>query len=287
MTSREDIAAARERLAAARTCLAGRRHEQTLESLGSLLDAWSEPGSPWQKRLVDELPGASGFSAANVREGLALGLAGFTGAALRKLVDRELGALGEKVLASGYDQTSVVLAGSIPMPTLSSLLMPLVLHSPVLAKTASRDPVTAHVFRESLAEVDPELATALEIVSFPGSDDICGESFVDAGCVVATGSDQTMAEIAGMVRGGTRLVSYGHRVSIAVLGPDTIAAEVAADLACDVACRQWRYSALAEMRTGSRPSLRRSSSETRNAHPGARSRPLQPQRFAPSATAPR
>jgi hypothetical protein len=114
-----------------------------------------------------------------------------------------------------------------------------VLHSPVLAKTASRDPLTAHVFRESLAERDPELAAALEVVSFPSEDPECRAAFLDASCVVATGSDETIAEIAKAVAPGTRLVTYGHRLSIAVLGPSALAQpalpKIARGLALDVA----------------------------------------------------
>jgi hypothetical protein len=232
----EAILRARERLVRAGDSLRARPREQTLESLGAVLDAWSAPGSVWQRRLVEQLPALTGFSAPNVEQGLARALAGWNGDALREWVGREI---GELTAPRGFDRTHVLLAGSIPMPTILSLLAPLVLHSPVLAKTASRDPLTAHVFRESLAERDPELAAALEVVSFPSEDPECRAAFLDTSCVVATGSDETVAEIAKAVAPATRLVTYGHRLSIAVLGPSALAQpalpEIARGLALDVA----------------------------------------------------
>ena len=144
MTSANDIRAARERLAAAGSGLRNRPREQTVDAFAALLEAWGGPGSAWQQRLVDALPGATGFEATTVREGLARALEHWTGDALREVVAHELGSLDAN--AQGFAQTSVLLAGSIPMPAITSLMAPLLLHSPVLAKPASRDPVTAHLF---------------------------------------------------------------------------------------------------------------------------------------------
>ena len=218
MTSANDIRAARERLAAAGSGLRNRPRERTVDAFAALLEAWGGPGSAWQQRLVDALPGATGFEATTVREGLARALEHWTGDALREVVAHELGSLDAN--AQGFAQTSVLLAGSIPMPAITSLMAPLLLHSPVLAKPASRDPVTAHLFAESLRGIDPELGAAIEIVSFARDDSACAEAFFDTDCVVATGSDETIAEIANQVRAGTHLVSHGHRMSIAVVGPE-------------------------------------------------------------------
>ncbi len=102
---------------------------------------------------------------------MARALAGWTGDALRSLLDRELGgieALEGSALrnASGFEVTSVLLAGSLPSPTLLGLLAPLLLRSPVLAKTSAHDPVTAGLVADSVAAADPELGACIEIVSF-------------------------------------------------------------------------------------------------------------------------
>src|SRR5262249_59914288 len=109
------------------------------DALAGLVDARRAPRSPWRREVEAELPGAAGFAPEVVREGLARGLAGFGGDALRALVDAELGGVAAlegsgRRAVSGFDATAVVLAGSIPMPTLVALVAPLALRSPVLAK---------------------------------------------------------------------------------------------------------------------------------------------------------
>jgi len=234
----ESIGAARRRLAVAREDLHGRPRQQTLDSLCALLEVWRDPGSGVRRQLEAELPGATGFHPATVREGLARALACYSGQALRELVACELPAAAS-TRTSGFAQTSVLLAGPIPMPSLVALLLPLLLHSPVLAKTASRDPLTARLFAASLAELDPELARCLEIVCFPGGDEACTAALLDAACVVASGSDETIAALAARLRPGTRMVAYAHRLSLAAVGPGALhgdaLAKVAEQLALDVA----------------------------------------------------
>jgi len=214
----DDIREARARLAAAGSALEDRPRQRTVDAFATLLEAWRSPDSVWQKRLVDLLPGAAGFETGTVREGLLRALEHWSGDALREIVSRELGSIDAN--AKGFAQTSVLLAGSIPMPTITSLMAPLLLHSPVLAKPASRDPVTAHLFAESLREIDPELGAAIEIVRFAHDDPACAGAFFDADCVVATGSDETVAAVADHVRSNTHLVRHGHRMSISVVRPE-------------------------------------------------------------------
>jgi hypothetical protein len=120
---------------------------------------------------------------------------------------------------AGFDLTAVVLAGSIPMPTLLAILLPLVLRSPVLVKQSSRDRVTARHIASSVARVDPQLGRCIEVVDFPGSDEACANALLAADCVVAMGSDETLERIAERVRPPRRLVAYGHRLSVAIVGP--------------------------------------------------------------------
>jgi len=218
--------------------------ERCVAALARILDRVHAPASPQRLALERELPGATGFSAEVVREGLGLALGSWNGDALLALVDRELGGVsrldaGAEGSVCGFDVTSVLLAGAIPMPTLLSLLAPLVLRSPVLAKCAAGDPVTAHHVARWLREVDAELADCLEVLDFPGGDAACTEAFLEASCIVATGSDETVQQVRDRVRGARHLVLHGHRFSAAALGPEALGsatlAGVAARLANDVA----------------------------------------------------
>ena len=212
--------------------------------LEQVLDGWSDRDSGWRQQLEASLPTATGFSPEVVAEGLERGLAHWDGAALRALVARELGDVGvldgsSARLAAGFDVTALLLAGSIPMPSLLALIAPLVLRSPVLAKTASRDAVTAPLVVASLAEIDAELGACAAAFGFAGDDDDAVDALLEADCVVAMGGDATIANVARRIAPATRLVAYGHRLSVAAVGGEATRGESlkrAADaLATDVA----------------------------------------------------
>lgn len=218
------------RIASLRDAGAALRKRPAHETLGSLervLDTWCDPSSAWRRELETKLPAATGFRSETVREGLAHGLGSWTGTALREVVRREIGGADRldgrgNSGVSGFDVTSVLLAGSIPMPTLLALLAPLVLRSPVLAKAASRDPITAPLIARSIAECDPNLGRCVDVIDFRSDDTECLHAVLDADCVVATGSDETVARVAKAIRPTNRLVVYGHRLSVAVLGTDAM-----------------------------------------------------------------
>ena len=188
-----------------------------LDALAAVVDRWRDPEGPERRALERDLPAATGFSPATVREGLARGLAPWSGDALRALAQRELARGG--AFAQGHDVTSVLLAGAIPMPALLSVIAPLALRSGALVKTAARDPITAPLVARSIAAVDPQLGRCVEVVGFEGADAACMEVFLGADCVLATGSDATIAAVAARVGPEQALVRHGHRLSIALLGP--------------------------------------------------------------------
>jgi len=118
-----------------------------------------------------------------------------------------------------FEWTTVIAGGEIPMPTLLSGLLPLIVGSPVLLRETSRDPITARLLARSLAARDERLARSFECLSFPITDRAAYDVALEAPCVVATGSDETIAEIRSRLGAHQRFVAYGHRFSIVVLGP--------------------------------------------------------------------
>lgn len=238
------VRAALARLRAAGRNLRGRPPEERLDALARTLDAWSEPDSPWLEGLAAALPDATGFHPDTAREGLRRGLAPLRGSALRALVERELGGATTlsgrgATLVLPFDVTAVILAGAVPPSTFVSLLAPLALGSPVLVKTARHDPCTAGWVRDSLAEQDAGLGACVEVVGFPSRDRGALGALLDTECVVASGSDATIASIAARRGAGGRFVPYGHRISVAVLGPEATRPPAldatAAGLALDIA----------------------------------------------------
>jgi hypothetical protein len=202
-------------------------------ALGRLLASWRDPDGRWQPRLATRLSAAAGFSQANIREGLCLALAGWDEAALRELVARELDGLSGAA-RHGHPLTSILCAGSIPLPTLQQIMLSLLVRSPVLVKPASRDPVTAGLIAESLREIDPTLGACVEVLPLDTSDDAALDDFLASECVVASGSDATIRAVRSRLAAGQCFVGYGHRFSVAALGPSALDANAAEALALDI-----------------------------------------------------
>lgn len=232
----EAVEAALARARAAGETLRARPARETHDALARALDAFGDPESPARRELARELPKATGFSPQTVEKGLALALAPLRGDALRAVVERDLAGADH---VAGFPTTAMLLAGALPTPTLTALLWPLALRSGVVVKPASADPLTPRVVARAFAEADSGLGACIEIADLPGEDAACADALLRADCVVATGSDATIAAVAARVAPPRRLVTYGHRVSLAALGPAALApdavAEVAARCALDVA----------------------------------------------------
>jgi len=226
-------------LRAAGRALASRPRSERVAALGRVLERFRDAGSAERRELEARLPAATGFAPATLRKGLDLALAGWSARALFALVEDELERGAKGRLACGFPLTSVLLGGAVPTPSLAALLAPLVLGSPVLARVSSHDPVTAEVFGRALAAEDAGLAAALRVVSFPSGDEAALRAFLSADCVVAYGSDATMAAVTARTTPAQRLVRHGHRLSVAVLGTGALSgaalAGAAEALALDVA----------------------------------------------------
>lgn len=242
MSAAAAVEQALARLREAGAALRARPATATHDALADVLDAWAAPNSPWQAELVAKLPETTGFSAEVVREGLARGLARYDGAALRALVRAELGAIEHDAMGAtvfGFETTATVLGGAIPLPTVVALLAPLALRAPVLVKPAAHDALTPRLFARALAERDPLLGACVEVADFRRDDDDAMAALCRAEAVVATGSDAAVAAIGARVGPPRRFVGYGHRFSLALLGPDATRGAAcrgsASDIALDVA----------------------------------------------------
>jgi len=239
--SAERIAQQLSSLREAGRSLRRRPRREILESLEGVLEEWRDPASQWRVELERRHPEATGFAPAMVHSAIEVGLQHWTSKALREVVKSELGDVEELPAGSpqGFPATAVILAGSIPMPTLLALLSPLLLHSPVLAKPASRDPVTPELVLRSVAGIDPQLGACMALADVPAHDPDCTRALLQAECVVAMGSDETLAGLSASLPDGHRWVAHGHRLSIAVLGEEATAApeieSVAEGLARDTA----------------------------------------------------
>ncbi len=194
--------------------------ERTITALARAFELWRAPGSPWRERLARE---HRVYSPAMIERGVTSALAGWTADTLANLRAREL----PEVFAAPR-VTAVWLAGSIPPSAFSAIALPLLAGSAVYAKTPAADPVSARLFAESLRSVDPAVGAAVAI----GADE---KALEECDAVVAQGSDETIAAIRARVRPARPFLGYGHKLSLAAIGPGIDPVSAAQQLAQDVA----------------------------------------------------
>ncbi|MEX2205766.1 MAG: acyl-CoA reductase [Myxococcota bacterium] len=194
--------------------------ERTIAALARAFELWRAPLSPWRERLARE---HGVYSTQMIERGLGSALAGWTADTLAELRAREL----PEVFAAPR-VTAVWLAGSIPPSAFSAIALPLLAGSAVYAKTPAADPVSARLFAESLRSVDPGVGAAVAI----GADE---KALEECDAVVAQGNDETIAAIRARVRPSRPFLGYGHKLSLAAIGPGIDPASAAQQLALDVA----------------------------------------------------
>jgi hypothetical protein len=216
----ERVRAAKGRLLHAREGLRQQSFEDRLTVVTEVLKDWTAPDSPWRRELSASLSAVSGFDPGTLSEGLDSALRAWDPEQFARCARIELAAPG-RILAP-FDWTTIVAGGAIPMPTLLSSLISLAAGSPVLLRETSKDPVTPGILARSIAARDEALGRCFEAISFPSTDGEAMREALAAPCVVATGSDETIRSISALLTPSQNFVSYGHRFSIAILGPDSV-----------------------------------------------------------------
>jgi hypothetical protein len=213
----------------------------TLRSIpvDDLLAAWAEtveafraPDSPERRILDPELARLCRLSP----EGLAAGLEAVLGGVRRDAAAALFAAAAGKE-APG-DPVLVVLAANLPALAVQPLLPALALRRPVLLKSPSAEPLFAPAFLAALARREPRLAGAFAAVAWPGGDARLEEPVLAAaGTVLAYGDAPALADLERRAPG--KVVGYGPKTSLAVIGTrrgeGAAAEELARDLARDIA----------------------------------------------------
>jgi hypothetical protein len=194
--------------------------ERVIAALDRSFALWSAADSRWRRRLAAEL----GLYSPEVLEfGFREGLRGWNAAALHAIRREEV-----HPGAHPPALTAVWLAGSIPTGAFAAIALPLLAGSAVFARPSSADPVSPALFAESLAEVDPEVGAAIALRA--------GEAVLaQADAVVAYGRDETIAELRARVPPSRVFVGYGHKLSVAAIGPQAALTDAARRIALDAA----------------------------------------------------
>ncbi|HWQ90610.1 MAG TPA: acyl-CoA reductase, partial [Clostridia bacterium] len=209
-----------------------------IQFLSDVAKNWLRPDYPLRRLALQEGQHHTGFS----RQTIGAGLDGFfrhvTEENLRALLEQDLGTVDRLDQFKSVDveqrgnRASVVTApellvhitaGNVPNPTLMSMLLGVLLKSAQFIKCASGAAALPRLFAHSLYEAEPKLGACLEIAEWRGGKNNLEQALYDhADCVTATGSDETLAEVARRVPARARFIGYGHQVSFGFVSAEVL-----------------------------------------------------------------
>jgi hypothetical protein len=209
--------------------LEGRTTESIIRVLDRLGRDWQSPGFPFRQAVMQAGPADAGFSAEVLAAGLDPFFQQLTTENLESLLRQELGHPHrldnfhpnqgeEQSLRGAMAQGPVLLAhiapANLPIPALMEMVLGLLARSAQLVKCASGDCLVARMFAHSLYEADRKLGACLEVADWKGGAEALEAAlFAEADCVVATGSDETLAAIGRRLPPTARFVGHGAKVS--------------------------------------------------------------------------
>ena len=224
METPASLAEVMARLRAAGATLRSIPADDLLAAWAETVDAFLDPASPERRALDAELARRCHLSP----EGLAAGLAAVLGGVRRDAAAALFAAAAGK--AAPEEPVLVVLAANLPALAVQPLLPALALRRPVLLKSPSAEPLFAPAFLAALARREPRLAGALAAAAWQGGDTRLEEPVLAAaGTVLAYGDAPALADLERRAPG--KVVGYGPKTSLAVLGKAAVAGDLAQDIA--------------------------------------------------------
>jgi hypothetical protein len=216
--------------------LAGRTTSSMVGMLSATAQSWLEHQNPFRKLALERCVAETGFSEQTLSRGLDAFFKEFTTENLNALLVQDLGhmerldrfttdrATNTAALARGPELVVHIAAGNIPNPTILSIVLGFLTRSAQFVKCARGTSLLPRLFAHSIYEMEPKLASCLEIAEWPGGTDLLEQAlFAEADCVAATGSDETLAAIRQRLSARIRFLGYGHRVSFGYISGDALA----------------------------------------------------------------
>jgi hypothetical protein len=209
--------------------LEGRTTENMLGLLDRLGREWLSDNSPFRQAVLQAGPAQTGFSVQVLAAGLDRFFKQLTVENLKSLLRQELGHPGRLdsffpneeegrpsrvAMAFGPPLLAHIAPGNVPAPVLTEMVLGLLTRSAQFVKCASGGALVPLMFAHSIYEADRKLGACLEIAVWRGGAETLESAlFAEADCIVATGSDETLAVIRQKTPPRARFIGHGSKVS--------------------------------------------------------------------------
>ena len=204
--------------------------------LAATAQSWLEPENPFRKLALERGVAETGFNTTTLARGLDAFFKTFTTENLNALLAQDLGhverldrfstdrASDTQAMARGPELLVHITAGHIPNPAIFSIVLGFLTRSAQMVKCARGTSLLPRLFAHSIYEVEPKMASCLEIAEWPGGTDALESAlFAEADCVTCTGSDETLDAVRKKLPARVRFIGHGHRVSFGYVTGDALA----------------------------------------------------------------
>jgi|SRR5579863_3895132 len=226
--------------------LAGRPLESIVEQIDRVSARWLDPHYPLRRRAGKSLPPLTGFSIETVEGALNNLFRSLRKPSLQRLLSEEFSnpfvldgfsptKNGALTRAFGPCLTLLILSGNIVGAAVEALVFSLLIKSPCLLKPAQDEPILSVLWLESLAEIDPNLASCLAVLPWRGGEVSVEETaFAEAESVVAYGNAAAISDLSARLPPNLPFSAFGPRFSVGLIARERIDTPTAARAARDV-----------------------------------------------------
>lgn len=219
--------------------LANRPANALVKALNSLGENWLDDDFPFRKHALDQGPALTGFSRPVLQAGLDQFFRRLNGDELLALLQQDLGdphrfdafvssapelKSNRRAFARGPELTVHITAGTLPNSTLQLMVLSLLAKSAQFIKCASGAAFIPRLFAHSLYDAEPKLGACVELAEWKGGNEALEAALFDeAGCVTASGTDESLAAIRRRLPDRVRFIGHGHRLSFLYLTKESLA----------------------------------------------------------------
>ncbi|WP_026695673.1 acyl-CoA reductase [Peribacillus kribbensis] len=207
---------------------------QIVEKIDLAVQKWLNPDYALRRLAEKLVPVVTGYDEEMVRLEVKRYIRTFRKKELLRFLDEEFDQpamldefrprkTGGMSRAFGPESIFHVFSGNVPGVQIWSLIMGLLVKSAAIGKTSMSEPLLPVLFAQSLAEVDERLAETIAILPWKGGTNELEEPAIEESeVVIVYGSQDTVEKVKEKVPNGKRVLSYGHKISFAMVGREAL-----------------------------------------------------------------
>lgn len=239
-----------ELISARNAHLVDRPIREIVELIDHVAGRFLDVRDPLRRTAEQQLPAITGYSEPMIRTVLDRMAADWRAGELENLLKSQFNEpsvldgfrrVGRwATFAMGPDLITHIFSGNVPGVAITSLIRALLVKSASLGKSAAGEPLMPALFAHAVSEADPEVGRCIAVTYWPGGDERLEKVALGrAAAVIVYGGSEAIHSLRRRTPAGTPFIGYGHKLSFAVIGRESLekarAAECARLLARDIA----------------------------------------------------